>query len=394
MARKAELREVAGRSRSKRSNRTGTEARAVTVGQPQQRDQGSPPLARAVTIEQIEVAVGSNRGSAFPGAKIRATFRPQPGKDLSSRNGPGKLSDLWKAGDAQISTDLKDARRNYREDAADVLDDIAAWSYSDGQTLADALHHRGIIEDDDSCLQVSVTNQAMLVVATVFFVQSGPVGVLCFRGTEPVNAINWLTDANVEPKRFRGRGRTHGGFMRNVRALWSDIYDVVSAAVDGDGGQSLEALYVAGHSLGGAMAVLAAASIFTDPECTTWRPLIRGVYTYGQPMVGDDEFAASCDAAFGGIHFRHVYQRDLVPRMPPMIAGRFSHSGNELLGSLDGWSPRRKAVAQAMSLLSVPIAFAAFFFKQFPLLHDMHLPVSIDDHSPNSYLEAFRAMRE
>jgi hypothetical protein len=113
-------------------------------------------------------------------------------------------------------------------------------------------------------------------------------------------------------------------------------------------------------------------------------------------MVGDDVFARLCDERFGRLLFRHVYGKDLVPRMPPMTAGKFKHSGKEYVGSRDsGWTPRDKAVAQVMTaLVSVPLGAAAWAFKQIPPLHWIRIPFSIDDHSPNSYLEAFRAARE
>jgi hypothetical protein len=347
------------------------------------------------TTEAVANAVGRRLDGALPGGKITHAYVPTNGSDLRSNAGPGKLRDLA-AEDPPTRTGAKDTRRNYSARAADILDDVAAWAYSDGQTLADALRHRGIIEPGDRCFEVSLANEPMLVVATAFLVRSGPVGVLCFRGTEPMRAVSWLTDVNVQPTQFLSMGRVHGGFIRNLRAVWSDVDAEVGPACQGrDGGSKLEALYLTGHSLGGAMAVLAAATLFKDPQWKAWRNVVRGVYTYGQPMVGDPEFAASCEAAFGFMHFRHVFEHDLVPRMPPTLVGRFEHSGMEYAGSADGgWSPRRRAVSQASSVLSIPIAFAAFLLEQIPLLAGVPLPYSIGDHSPNGYLEAFRAMRD
>jgi hypothetical protein len=345
----------------------------------------------------MENAVGRGIDGALPGGKITHEYTPTraQGRDLRSNDGPGKLKDLA-ADSAPIVTDAEGARRNYRPRAADILDDIAAWAYSDGQTLADALCHRGIIEQKDRCFEVSLANEPMLVVATAFLVRSGPVGVLCFRGTEPVRAISWLTDVNVQPTQFLSMGRVHGGFIRNLRAVWSDVDMEIRRACQGeDGGMKLEALYITGHSLGAAMAVLAAATIFNDPQWMTWSNLVRGVYTYGQPMVGDPEFAKSCDDRFGFMHFRHVFDHDLVPSMPPTLVGKFKHSGVEYAGSAKaGWTPRSRAVSQAPSILSIPIAFAAFLFRQIPLLAGVPLPYSIGDHSPNGYLEAFRAHRD
>src|SRR5262249_16276481 len=153
------------------------------------------------------------------------------------------------------------------------------------------------------------------------------VGVLAFRGTEPSNFINWLTDANTVMRTFH-YGSVHGGFFDNVEALWDGVAEVIDEAIqgktirptNGDGQpepvEPLQVLYVTGHSLGAAMAVVAAARIFS-PDYRAWQPLVRGVYTFGQPMVGDAEFARKYGEQFGSFLYRHVFRHDVVPRLPP-----------------------------------------------------------------------------
>jgi hypothetical protein len=296
---------------------------------------------------------------------------------------------------SQLAISATDDSKYYHRDCANILAEIAAWAYSDCETLLDALHHRGIVGPGTTCHQISVSNEAMLVVATAFVIRSGGIGVLCFRGTEPTSAINFLTDVNVHPKDFLSMGHVHGGFHRNVRAVWSDIAEQIQDAIDDTNEQrKLQALYITGHSLGAAMAVVGAATIFGDDAFAAWRPLVRGIYTYGQPMVGDKEFAKTCEPRFGDMLFRHVYEHDIVARMPPLTTGRFEHFGKEYYGNEKGWSPRSGMVSQAKTVaLSVPIGGLAFLFKQIPILSSIRLPFSIDDHSPNSYLEAFRAAR-
>jgi hypothetical protein len=296
---------------------------------------------------------------------------------------------------SQLALSVDDDPKYYHRDCANILAEIAAWAYSDAETLVDALHHRGIVGPGTTCHQISVSNDAMLVVATAFIIRSGSIGVLCFRGTEPSNAINFLTDVNVNPKDFFSMGHIHGGFHRNLRAVWGDVAEQIQDAIDDTNEQRrLRALYITGHSLGAAMAVVAAATIYGDEAFAHWRPLVRGIYTYGQPMVGDNEFAKSCEPRFGEMLFRHVYEHDVVARMPPLSTGRFKHFGKEYHGSDKGWSPRSNMVSQAKTVaISVPISGLAFLIKQLPLLSWIRLPFSIDDHSPNSYLEAFRAAR-
>jgi hypothetical protein len=277
----------------------------------------------------------------------------------------------------------------YDPRAADIMANISGWAYSDYAVLMDALARRGIVDDQATCSQVSVKNEAMLVVSTAFLIRTGNVGVLCFRGTEPTNAINFLTDASCKPINFFSMGKVHGGFFRNVAAVWPELVMETEAAI----ASGLDALYITGHSLGAAMAVVAAATIFGDSEYADWRPLVRGVYTYGQPMVGDHEFARSCERLQDRV-FRHVYGHDLVSRLPPRSAGTFTHFGHELHGSDTGWSPRSRIATQVTSIaMSLPIAALAWAFQQLPFLSWVPLPLSVDDHSPNNYLEAFRVAR-
>ncbi len=310
-------------------------------------------------------------------ARVEATFGVSPGPTLSSLE-PSEQELVY-----------------YDQRAADMLADVASWSYSDGQTLIEALAERNIVPQDVTCHEISVSNEPMLVISTAFFIRAGRVGVLSFRGTVPSNALNFLTDASVQTKNFRSLGHVHGGFHRNVRAVWPEVAESIQTAIDDpDDERRLRALYITGHSLGGAMAVLAGATIFADESYLSWQPLVRGIYTYGQPMVGDKAFAKSCHERFGRLLFRHVYERDVVPRLPPLSTGYFEHFGAEYAGSEEGWTPRAKAVVQTRTvLISVPLGALAFVFKQLPLLSKFPLPFSLYDHSPIGYLEAFRAAR-
>jgi len=84
-------------------------------------------------------------------------------------------------------------------------------------------------------------------------------------------------------------------------------------------------VYVTGHSLGGALAVLAAASMVQsgvlDSDSTT-------VYTYGQPRVGDYGFAKAAQANIRTL-YRLIHFNDPVPHIPPCtsIAGLCTTAG-------------------------------------------------------------------
>jgi predicted lipase len=87
----------------------------------------------------------------------------------------------------------------------------------------------------------------------------------------------------------------------------------------------LEAIYrkkkfmITGHSLGGALAVMAAAYLQKVYET------VDQLYTMGQPRVGNDKFAEFM-TTFIPNTYRIVHYADQVPHVPQSILG-FKHSG-------------------------------------------------------------------
>src|SRR6185312_5978665 len=80
-------------------------------------------------------------------------------------------------------------------------------------------------------------------------------------------------------------------------------------------------LWVTGHSLGGALALLAA-----------WRFQrsfieVQEVVTFGAPMVGNEAASQAFGREFPGKIFRYVDLEDVVPHLPTvsLIANAYSH---------------------------------------------------------------------
>lgn len=293
---------------------------------------------------------------------------------------------------------------------AHVLATCAGYAYSDARTVATMMARLGLPEN--RCVMVGEYVDAMFICSTAFLVQSkcGRAGILCYRGTEPVNFINWLTDADVNPEavpfRFRGETATysvHAGFYRNVRATRYAIGEKLRLAIDGksilEGGareadvSKLEVLYVTGHSLGAAMAAMFGVMMKTNPDYADVERRIRAVYTFGQPMIGDPDFTGACGKAFGGTLFRFIHAHDVVAALPPKISGPFGHFGEEfqLFRQADRtWKVQRndKPMGQVGHLFELPLAASAFLARQIRPLRDMPFQYSLDDHGPQHYIAA------
>lgn len=142
--------------------------------------------------------------------------------------------------------------------------------------------------------------------------------VLAFRGSS--NLQNWIINlsTNQVPYPRCTNCKVHNGFVTG--------YNLVKTIISGQL-QALRALhrgapiYITGHSLGGALAVLSA------PDTKDLFGSIAGLYTFGQPRVGNAEFASYFNSVVGA--FRVVHYGDLVPHVPPS-AFSFVHSSTEI----------------------------------------------------------------
>lgn len=284
---------------------------------------------------------------------------------------------------------------------AHVLGTCAGYAYSDTSTVATIMARAGLGEN--SCVRVAQTVDAMFIYSTAYLVQShcGRVVILCYRGTEPTTLGNWLGDADVgsESISLQTGGATigisvHSGFYRNVRATRWAVLDELRLAAEGRSlanpevklSSGMEALYVSGHSLGGAMAVLFALSLTGTPAHSAIAEKLRAVYTFGQPMAVVESKSPAMDAVAGKL-FRHIRPRDIVPSLPPLAWGQFSHIGNEYTFTDGEWRQSEKTVEQLASFREIPRSLIAFF------QHGKRRESSrytMAEHGPHHYLAALR----
>jgi triacylglycerol lipase len=140
--------------------------------------------------------------------------------------------------------------------------------------------------------------------------------ILAFRGT--VSVTDWLRNLKIARTEMP-MGRVHEG----LGAVWDEQIEPVLRSV----ADSERRIWITGHSLGGALATLAAA------RCHEWLQA-AGVCTFGQPLVGDRAFAKLFNRAFRDRFHRFVNDRDIVTRVPP--APMFAHVDERVHLGRDG----------------------------------------------------------
>jgi len=283
---------------------------------------------------------------------------------------------------------------------AHVLGTCAGYAYSDIETLATIMTRLGLEANGSACVAQIV--DAMFIFSTAYLVQSrcGRVVILCYRGTEPSTLGNWLGDVDVglDSLRFAQDDaqplRVHAGFYRNVRATRWVVLDELQLALQGRSladpqktlSHSLEALYVTGHSLGGAMAVLFALTLQGDGAVRAIAERLRAVYTFGQPLVVGEPLPPRA-VQVGRILFRHVLSRDPVPALPPAVWGQLAHFGHEYRYVEGSWKLAAIPTSQLAGIKEVSGSLLSFFASEKRRASSRY---AIGEHSPHHYIAALR----
>jgi len=153
-----------------------------------------------------------------------------------------------------------------------------------------------------------------------FVATVGQHSLVAFRGTAGLR--DWGTNTRIATGEVRlGDGtnaRVHGGFLGAWRDVQPRVLDVLGdVEVEVAGHELCHEVIVAGHSLGGALALLCGIEL----ERAGYHVL--GVYTFGQPKV----FTHPVDERALPHLMRFVYGDDVVPTLPPW--GGYVHVGAE-----------------------------------------------------------------
>jgi hypothetical protein len=150
--------------------------------------------------------------------------------------------------------------------------------------------------------------------------------LIAFRGSKKF--VNWLLDFNFawkEPYPTCEGCKVHDGFYSSWQSLKSETLDDLHTM-----GCDKKPIRIIGHSLGGAMAALAAFDLMENYQ-------IKHVYTYGQPRVSNQAWVDAFEQKVAKAkvpYFRVVDYMDVVPHLPPSYlpkeVDQFRHPGPEV----------------------------------------------------------------
>lgn len=150
--------------------------------------------------------------------------------------------------------------------------------------------------------------------------------LVAFRGTQIRQLDDLLIDAEIQLVAGLLSGRIHLGFHDALSEVWSDVERTIEEFGGGRGGKPL---FLTGHSLGASLAALAASKRLSENKP------VQGLYTFGQPRTGDEDWSAVFSEDFKTRFFRFVNNNDIVPRVPPRILG-YKHGGTFCYFDEDG----------------------------------------------------------
>lgn len=213
--------------------------------------------------------------------------------------------------------------------------------------------------------------------------------VLAFRGTEATSIKDIKADARATAVACPSGGNIHLGF----NDAYNEVALTIQNRLDKDDLKSLP-LYITGHSLGGALATIAAKKLV--------HPLggIAACYTFGSPRVGDERWIANFKTPI----YRLVNAADCVTMLPPgdesitvlgWLAQWIPYVGkpirafllNKVSGYLHAGNMRYMTNCATSDYSSVELLYSVSLFYRIKGLIVKKLPwhTTLADHSINTY---------
>jgi triacylglycerol lipase len=213
---------------------------------------------------------------------------------------------------------------------------------------------------------------------------------VAFAGSDPGKPQDWITDFEATPS----PDDLHSGFAKAVDMVWPQIQTAL-----GNRAAPAQPVFFTGHSLGGALAILAASRAPLEPSV---QQVV--VYTFGSPRTGGEIFFNDYTPRLGDTTFRFIHGTDIVPTVPLTLLHVYRHVGQAVQcasgGLFDGVAPMARDGNKPAILESA----AQSGFADFGALAALHfvdgigpglrnqlagfLPRMIRDHVPQNYFRA------
>ena len=194
------------------------------------------------------------------------------------------------------------------------LAEVAFIAYNHPSFIKYALHYAGF---DDFKMFIGKN------VARCFAATTENCLIVVFRGTElklPFSIPGFIADFKVAMAAEANGGLVHSGFKTVLDEIWDGEGMLYKYLLQQKEKNPSLRIFFTGHSLGGALSLVAAARF----------PYVDCIYTFGCPRVGDKEFRDTIKAKV----FRIVHNNDIVAELPPQkiaflkIKGEYLHIGD------------------------------------------------------------------
>jgi hypothetical protein len=218
------------------------------------------------------------------------------------------LENLWPPN--KNRTYFENGRQHPFQPRAGAFEPVNAWWLAEAALLAYADH--AFVTQQFAAAGLATVELVDAAGSQCYVAHNGTFAIVAFRGTQVPKAgggadwpsllreVIWDVDADRDFHLVdSGRGGcVHSGFKKGLDALWPRLRPILESHM-----RASRDVWMTGHSLGAALATLAADRFRA----------VQGLYTFGSPGVGDRDFA---DDFHVSTH-RFVHNRDIVARVPP-----------------------------------------------------------------------------
>jgi predicted lipase len=190
--------------------------------------------------------------------------------------------------------------------------------------------------------------------------------VITFEGSD--GKLDWKDNLTFEKELFAEKAKVHKGFLTQFLTIFTLLNSVVTKNLE----IGVHKLIFTGHSLGAALATLAAC--YYGRNCYVSYPEWLACVTFGSPRIGDKEFVKLFNRSVY-YSWRYVNNNDIVCKVPFALP-TFKKLGNWLKPYWMNFRhiPNKIKLRNKMN-----------FFSKFNII--LKIYGSIKDHYPENYLQ-------